>query len=387
MRALRFLVVRLLAVGFVLAMPLAGPAVAQQRFYAVTPVEPEAAPQLALVPVATGLTAPLFAGHAGDGSGRLFIVERQGRIRILDRGTLRARPFLDIGARVLDFGEQGLLGLAFHPRYASNGRFFVAYSRRSDAATVIAEYRVSARDPNLAVNAERVLLTVPQPFANHKSGMLAFGPDGDLYIGVGDGGGDPALRAQNRSLLLGKILRIDVDGARPYAIPPDNPFANGGGRREIYALGLRNPWRFSFDRGTGRLYAGDVGETRFEEIDLIQRGGNFGWPIVEGNACFTPATGCNTTGLRTPLVAYRHVGGRCAITGGYVYRGRAIPALVGSYVYGDFCTGEIFGMRAGQLTPLLDTALSISSFGEDQAGELYVVSITGTVSRLVARGS
>lgn len=347
MRALRFLVVRLLAVGFVLAMPLAGPAVAQQRFYAVTPVEPEAAPQLALVPVATGLTAPLFAGHAGDGSGRLFIVERQGRIRILDRGTLRARPFLDIGARVLDFGEQGLLGLAFHPRYASNGRFFVAYSRRSDAATVIAEYRVSARDPNLAVNAERVLLTVPQPFANHKSGMLAFGPDGDLYIGVGD----------------------------------------GGGRREIYAMGLRNPWRFSFDRGTGRLYAGDVGEARFEEIDLIQRGGNFGWPIVEGNTCFTPATGCNSTGLRTPLVAYRHVGGRCAITGGYVYRGRAIPALVGSYVYGDFCTGEIFGMRAGQLTPLLDTALSISSFGEDQAGELYVVSITGTVSRLVARGS
>ena len=341
--------------------------------------------QIRLAPVVpSGLAAPLFLTHAGDNSGRLFVVERAGRVRILAGGALRQRPFLDIGGRVLAGGEQGLLGLAFHPQYLTNGRFFVSYTRRPDGASVIAELRVSG-DPNLALTTQRVLLTVPQPFANHNGGMLAFGPDGRLYIGLGDGGGggDPGNRAQNRQVLHGKILRIDVNGARPYAIPPDNPFANGGGRREIYAWGFRNPWRFSFDRGTGRLLAGDVGQGAVEEIDLVARGGNYGWRIMEGGRCFLPRTGCNRTGLRLPLAAYAHQNGRCSITGGYVYRGRAIPALAGTYVHGDFCTGEIFSLRGGQWGVLLDTTLPIASFGEDQAGELYVIGIGGTVHRIV----
>jgi len=343
--------------------------------------------QIRLVPVVrSGLTAPLFLTHAGDGSGRLFVLERPGRVRVRVGGTLLPRPFLDLTDRVLaNEPERGLLGLAFHPRFATNGRFFVNYTRRPDGATVVAEFRVSA-NPNLALRAERVVLTVPQPFANHNGGMIAFGPGGRLFIGLGDGGsgGDPGNRAQNRQQLLGKILRIDVDGARPYAIPPDNPFAGGGGRPEIYALGFRNPWRFSFDRATGRLFAGDVGQSAIEEVDLVNRGGNYGWRIMEGNRCFRPATGCNRRGLTLPIATYAHAAGRCSVTGGYVYRGRAVPALVGTYLYADFCTGEIFGLRNGRSTRLLDSALLISSFGEDQAGEVHVVGLGGTVHRIAA---
>jgi glucose/arabinose dehydrogenase len=348
---------------------------------------PEAVPTVGLAPVVTGgLTSPLFATSAGDGSGRLFVVEQPGRIRVLAGGRLRATPFLDIRSRLLFGGERGLLGLAFHPRYASNGRFFVDYTRKPDGATVVEEFRVSA-DPNVASTSGRVVLTVPQPFAGHNGGMLAFGPGGRLFVGLGDGGGagDPGNRAQNRQSLLGKVLRIDIDGRRPYAIPPDNPFARGGGRPEIFALGFRNPWRFSFDRATGHLYAGDVGENAVEEIDLVQRGGNYGWRLKEGDRCFRPATGCDRPGLKAPIAFYRHAAGRCSIIGGYVYRGRVIPALAGSYVYGDLCTGEIFALRSGASTRLLDTDLTISSFGEDQAGELYVVGIGGTVHRLVRR--
>ena len=224
-----------------------------------------------------------------------------------------------------------------------------------------------------------MLLSVAQPFSNHNGGMLAFGPDGHLYIALGDGGGggDPGNRAQNPSTLLGKILRIDVDGARPYAIPPGNPFADGGGRPEIFALGLRNPWRFSFDRRNGRLLAGDVGQGRVEEIDLIRRGRNYGWPIMEGPLCFRPATGCDRSGLTLPLASYRQLRGRCSITAGYVYRGAAIPDLVGTHLSGDFCSGEIFGLRRRERSLLLDTELRISSFGEDEAGEVYVVDIDG----------
>jgi glucose/arabinose dehydrogenase len=217
--------------------------------------------------------------------------------------------------------------------------------------------------------------------------MLAFGPDGRLFIALGDGGssGDPGNRAQSRQALLGKILRIDVNGGRPYAIPPDNPFADGGGRPEIYALGFRNPWRLSFDRGTGRLLAGDVGQNRVEEIDIVRRGGNYGWRIMEGDLCFSPLTGCDRDGLILPIATYRHSGGRCSITGGYVYRGAAVPALFGTYVYGDFCSGEIFGLSGGRSAVLLDTSRNIASFGESQAGELFVVGLGGSIDRIAAR--
>jgi glucose/arabinose dehydrogenase len=347
------------------------------------PVRAQTAP-IRLVPVVTGgLEAPVLATHAGDGSGRLFILEQPGRVRIVAGGRLVPRPFLDLTGRVLAGGERGLLGLAFHPRYRSNGRFFVNYTRRPDGATVVAELSVSA-NPDVALPAARVLLVVPQPFPNHNGGMLAFGRDGLLYIGMGDGGGggDPGNRAQNRRSLLGKILRIDVDRGRPYAIPPDNPFAGGGGRGEIWALGFRNPWRFSFDRTTGRLFAGDVGQEVTEEVDLVRRGGNYGWPIMEGRRCFRPATGCDRRGLSLPVATYGHAGGRCAITGGYVYRGRAVPALAGAYLYADYCSGEIFALRGGRSSRLLDTNLLIASFGEDQAGELLVIDLGGTIRRI-----
>ncbi len=348
---------------------------------------PAYAQTIRLIPVvSTGLEAPLFITHAGDGSGRLFILERAGRVRILVGDTLVKRPFLDISDRVLAGGERGLLGLAFHPQFSANGRFFVNYTRQTDGATMISEFRVSA-DPSVALpSTERRLLRVFQPYANHNGGMLAFGPGGRLFIGLGDGGsaGDPGNRAQNRQVLLGKILRIGVNGRQPYGIPPDNPFAAGGGRPEIYALGFRNPWRFSFDRGTGSLYVGDVGQGRVEEIDTVSPGGNYGWRIMEGNLCYDPATGCNQKGLTLPIATYNHTGGRCSITGGYVYRGSAIPALVGTYVYADYCTGEIFGRREGASTVLLDTSRAIASFGEDQAGELFVVGLGGTIDRIAA---
>jgi glucose/arabinose dehydrogenase len=350
------------------------------------PLAGAAAASIRLVPVTGGLDAPLFLASARDGSGRLFVLEQPGRIRIVEGGKLVTKPFLDLTGRVLAGGEQGLLGLAFHAGYRTNGRFFVDYTRKPDGATVIAEYHVSS-DPDVALPSGRTVLVVPQPFPNHNGGMLAFGPDGRLYVGLGDGGsgGDPGNRAQNRNLLLGKVLRIGVDGAKPYAIPPDNPFARGGGRGEIYALGFRNPWRFSFDRGTGLLYAGDVGQDRVEEVDIVRRGGNYGWRIMEGNLCFSPASGCDRTELTPPIATYTHAGGRCAIVGGYVYRGRAVPGLAGTYVYGDLCSGEVFGRRDGRSAVLLDTGLSITSFGEDEAGELYVTDHAGGIRRLASK--
>jgi len=340
---------------------------------------------LRLEPVVEDLAQPVLVTHAGDGSGRLFVVEQTGRILIVDRGDLLENPFLDIRDGVGAGGERGLLGLAFHPAYADNRRYFVHYTRAEDGASVVAEFRVS-RDPNRSRPAGRALLTVEQPFANHNGGMIAFGPDGFLYIALGDGGssGDPGNRAQDPDVLLGKILRIDVDGRRPYAIPEDNPFAAGGGRPEIYALGLRNPWRFSFDRKTGRLFAGDVGQGRIEEIDAIRRGRNYGWRILEGSRCFEPPEDCERRGLKLPRAEYGHGRGRCAVTGGYFYRGAEVPALKGTYVFGDYCSGEIFGLRKGARSLLLDTDLLISSFGEDEAGELFVVDHGGAVYRIEA---
>jgi len=337
--------------------------------------------------VGRGLSNPVYVTHARDGSGRLFVLEQQGRIRIVAAGRLVGAPYLDITDRVLAGGERGLLGLAFHPKFRENGRYFVNYTRSPDGATVVSEFRVSA-DPNISERAERVILTIGQPYANHNGGMIEFGPDSYLYIGMGDGGsaGDPGNRAQDRNDLLGKMLRIDVDRGTPYASPSDNPFAvSGGGRHEIYAWGLRNPWRFSFDRATGQLYVADVGQNAWEEINIVQRGGNYGWRIMEGAHCFRPRTGCQTDGLELPVAEYAQELGRCSIIGGYVYRGRQVPALLGSYLYGDFCSGEIFGLRDKVQTLLLATDLAISSFGEDEAGEVYVVGHRGSIHKIVGR--
>jgi len=330
---------------------------------------------------------PVFLTTSPDQSDRLFVVEQGGRIIMLTGGQLHPSPFLDIGERLSTGGERGLLGLAFHPRYSSNGRFFVNYTRTEDGATVIAEYRVSS-DRNKADSQETIRLVIPQPYRNHNGGMIAFGPDAFLYIGTGDGGsgGDPENRAQNREELLGKFLRIDVDGPEPYGIPPDNPFVGQHGKPEIFALGFRNPWRFSFDRSSGDLWAGDVGQHLWEEIDVIAKGKNFGWRMLEGKHCFNPENECHLVpNLVGPLTEYRHEQGRCSVTGGYVYRGSRLSALQGTYLFGDYCTGEIWGYRNGQTSLLLDTDLQISSFGEDREGELYVIGHQGSIMKIIPK--
>jgi glucose/arabinose dehydrogenase len=248
----------------------------------------------------------------------------------------------------------------------------------------VSEFRV-ADQPNVSTTSERVLLVIHDPYPNHNGGMVEFGPEGFLYIALGDGGagGDPENRGQNLQELLGKLLRIDVDHGTPYTIPPDNPFVASGGRPEIYAWGFRNPWRFSFDRLTGQLWAGDVGQNKWEEIDIVQLGGNYGWRVMEGTHCYDPAIACPTKGLIQPVAEYRNDGTRCSIIGGYVYRGAGAPTLYGTYLYGDFCSGEIFGLRGSAQRTLLAASLSISSFGQDQSGEVYVVGLKGTVHRIV----
>jgi glucose/arabinose dehydrogenase len=351
--------------------------------------------QVALGTVATGLNTPVDLQQPKDGSGRLFVVEKAGAIRIIQNGTVQPSAFLDITNKVdSSSGEMGLLGLAFHPNYAQNRRFFVHYDRRvnGQVQSAIAEYLTSASDPNHADPAtERILLTVNQPFDNHKGGQIAFGPDGFLYVALGDGGseGDPMGNGQNRNTLLGKILRIDVDasaGGKPYAIPPDNPFVSGNGLPEIWAYGLRNPWRFAFERATGRLFAGDVGGDLREEVDIIQRGGNYGWNIMEGTQCLNPPSGCNRNGLILPISEYDHTEGN-AIIGGYVYAGTSIPSLQQAYVFGDLGTGKIWTLRENPpgtwtRTLLLTADTQLSSFGQDQAGEVYVLTLNGNVLRL-----
>jgi glucose/arabinose dehydrogenase len=351
---------------------------------------PPPANSITLTPVVSGLSSPVDLQATDDGTGRLFVVEQAGTIRILQAGALLTTPFLDIRTRVNFSGEMGLLGAVFHPAFAQNQRFYVNYVRllaTGQIQSVIAEYRVSAANANQADPAsERILLTVNQPFANHKAGQLAFGPDKFLYIGLGDGGsgGDPLGNAQNLQTLLGKMLRIDVDrttGALPYAIPADNPFVAGGGLPEIWAYGLRNPFRFSFDTATGKLFVGDPGQQLFEEVDIVQKGGNFGWNVMEGLHCFNPATGCNMTGLTLPIAEYGRSEG-IAVIGGYVYHGPAIPTLAGSYVFGDFGSGNIWRLTqdnsgAWQRVLLLSSGRNISSFGLDSAGELYLVDYGG----------
>jgi glucose/arabinose dehydrogenase len=349
-------------------------------------------PQIALVPKFSGLSSPLGVTHAGDNTGRLYIVEQAGRIRLIDNSSLRAAPFLDISARVLSGGERGLLGLAFPPGFGATRRFYVNYTRAPDGSTVIARYLVTADSSVADSNSEEVLLTIPQPFANHNGGQVAFGRDGFLYIGMGDGGsgGDPDNNAQNPASLLGKMLRIDVgsapDSGLLYAIPQTNPFVQSPGfRAEIWAMGLRNPWRFSFDRVTGDLYIGDVGQAAFEEVDFQPAGSaggqNYGWNTMEGAHCFgNPA--CIQTGLVLPVAEYDH-GQGCSITGGFVYRGQAFPRLQGFYLYADFCSGRFWGLKrdgpAWQNSILLNEPHSISSFGEDEAGNLYATDLNAGI--------
>ena len=298
-------------------------------------------------------------------------------------------PFLNLNAIGVPGGLLGLFGLAFHPEYESNGRFFVNYTRMADSATVVSEFRVSAGDPNVAGTEERILLTIPKPFDILNGGWIDFGPDGFLYISTGDGslGSDADNLAQNKDVLLGKMLRIDVNanGSQPYASPPTNPFFGPTpGRDEIYAIGLRNPWRGSFDRGTGKLYVGDVGDGRVEEVDIVTHGGNCGWRIFEGSRCteLGPAP-CVASNFIPPILEYSHfTDGRCAVIGGYVYRGTRNSLPAGGYVFGDFCSGEIFLWDGASFNVMLETDIMITSFAEDEAGEIYVVGLGGTVHRI-----
>ncbi len=350
---------------------------------------------LALETVATGLDHPVhLTAPAGDA--RLFVVEQPGRIRIIARGRLLARPFLDLTDRVSDGGERGLLSVAFHPDYAHNGFFFVDYTDRH-GDTAIERFTVS-RDPDLADQGSGVrVLSIAQPYANHNGGLVAFAPDGMLWIGMGDGGsaGDPHGNGQNPAVLLGKMLRIDVDHGRPYAIPRDNPFvARPGARPEIWATGLRNPWRFSFDRESGTVVIGDVGQNEWEEIDvapLDAAGLNYGWNRMEGRHDFRPRAG-DRARLTPPALEYGHRDG-CSVTGGLVYRGRRIPALRGHILFSDYCSGWIRSFRfvRGVAADLREwkvgDAGTVVSFGEDAAGEAYIVSHDGRIFRLVPAGA
>jgi glucose/arabinose dehydrogenase len=361
--------------------------------------------RVALEAVTTELEQPTSVTHAGDGSDRLFVTQKTGLIQVIEAGAVRETPFLDLSNRVSTSSEQGLLGLAFSPDYANDGRLFVNYTDL-EGSTVVAEFTVSD-DPNLADPAsERVLLTVAQPYANHNGGGLAFGPDGYLYIGLGDGGagGDPEGNGQDPSTLLGSLLRIDVgsggEAGQPYTVPDTNPFVGRpDAAPEVWAYGLRNPWGFSFDRETGDLWIADVGQNAFEEINRQPAGSpggeNYGWNRMEGFHCFDPASPrepperCDQTGLTLPVLAYSHASGDGrSVTGGYVYRGAALPELHGSYVFGDFVSGNIWrAVPEGESythTLLLEAGFPVVAFGEDEAGELYVADFGGALYRFVA---
>ena len=363
-----------------------------------SPTSPGVSATIALQPISENLQSPLDLEQPNDGSGRLFVVSQAGTIQIIQNGAVLLVPFLDISNLVIDNSESGLLGLTFHPGFPQNPRFYVNYVRSNagQIQSVIAEFQVSAANPNQADRAtQRMLLVVNQVdnFLNHKAGQLAFGPDGFLYFGLGDGGseGDPFGNGQNTQTLLGKMMRINVDSTSPglqYSIPPDNPFVAGGGLPEIYAVGFRNPFHFSFDQPTGRLFVGDVGQDSFEEIDIVQKGGNYGWSIMEATHCFKPPSGCNMTGLILPITEIPHPEGK-AVIGGFVYHGSAIPALQRLYIFGDL-NGKIWSLQqqpSGSFTRtlLLTTQLSITSFGQDQSGELYVVDLGGQVQKIVPK--
>ncbi|HKW51348.1 MAG TPA: PQQ-dependent sugar dehydrogenase [Candidatus Eisenbacteria bacterium] len=365
-------------------------------------MRPPAAPSgYMAIRVADGLSQPLDLTAPPGDTARIFVAEKTGAIRILKRGQILPRPFLDISGLVSNGGEQGLLGLAFHPQYVSNGKFYVDYTDRAGDTRVV-EYLVSS-NPDSASAVSREILFVKQPYANHNGGQVAFGPDGYLYIGLGDGGsgGDPQGNGQNLNALLGKILRIDVNSGSPYSIPAGNPFVGQTGKRgEIWSYGLRNPWRFCFDRANGDMIIADVGQTAWEEVDYEPAGmggRNYGWNRMEGKHCYPPGTTCNQTGLVLPVTEYDHQAG-CSVTGGYVYRGSLHPELAGTYFYGDYCTGLLRSFRIlngsaieeKDWTRALRTEAGgamqgLSSFGLDASGELYMVLLDGEIYKLVKR--
>jgi glucose/arabinose dehydrogenase len=353
---------------------------------------------LRLEPAFRGLSSPVALAPAGDGSGRLYVAEKGGTLRLLRDGAGDQTPFLDLRSLVRASGsEQGLLGLAFHPRYRENGYLYVNYTA-SNGDTVVARYTARPDRNGADPQSAQTILRLPDPAPNHNGGHLLFGPDGYLYVGLGDGGGagDTYRNAQNPQTLLGKMLRLDVDrteGGQPYAIPPDNPYRAGGAfRPEVWAAGLRNPWRYSFDRATGDFYIADVGQNAYEEVNAVPAGTpgglNFGWPRMEGAHCYPSGSACERGGLTMPVTEYGRSEG-CSITGGVVYRGAAQPRLSGAYLFGDYCSGRIWSLHrdgAGTWvqTELLDSDLTVSTFGEDEAGEVYVAGMgNGTVYRVL----
>ena len=360
---------------------------------------PEGTVPVGLQEVASGLSFPVYLTAPPGDASRLFIVEKTGAIRIVKAGALLATPFLDLTGRVGTASEQGLLCLAFDPGYATNGRFVVHYTDVS-GNTVVSAFRVATDDPDRAdPTSESVLLTVQQPAPNHNGGQILFGSDGMLYVGLGDGGGsgDPEGTGQSLTDLLGDILRLDVSAGAGYTVPPDNPFAGRtDARPELWSIGLRNPWRFTFDPATGDLYVADVGESAWEEVDVVTaaqgagRGANFGWSAMEGRHCFGGG-GCDPSRYTLPVLEYAHSDG-CSVIGGFVYRGAAIPALQGHYFYADYCSGWVRSFRLqdgsaveSQQWPTLAPGGAVPGFGQDAAGELYVLSAEGRVFRIVPR--
>ena len=349
-----------------------------------------------LIEVASGFSRPVFVTHTGDGSARLFVVEQSGAIKIIDGSAVLDIPFLDVSGLISQsaigggYTEQGLLGLAFHPDYAENGLFFINYTDQN-GNSIIARYAVSGDDPNVAdPNSAEQLLYVQQPYSNHNGGHMAFGPDGYLYVSFGDGGsgGDPQGNGQNLSTLLGTILRLDVNTNEGYAVPDDNPFVDDNARPEIWAWGLRNVWRFSFDRVTGDLYLADVGQNQWEEIHFQPAsspgGENYGWNAYEASYAYSGEEAASD--VLWPVLEYDHSSNRCSVTGGYVYRGEMVPGLQGTYLYGDWCTGTIWAALPNPGSEWnadisLESGRQISSFGEDEAGELYLVDYSGSVLR------
>ena len=348
--------------------------------------------RLGVEQVASGLDQPVYV-TAPVSDPRLFIVEQPGRIRVVENGRLLDKPFLDIVNKVRSGGEQGLLSVAFHPQYRSNGFLFVNHTDKN-GDTRIERYTVST-DRNVAdPRSAKVILSIDQRYSNHQGGLNLFGPDGMLYIGMGDGGsqGDPHGNGQNRNALLAKLLRLNVDRGEPYLIPAANPYAKGGGRAEIWAIGLRNPWRFSFDRFSGLLYIADVGGDRFEEVNVVPMsiaGVNYGWNVMEGSHC-NRSSGCDQMGMQKPALSYAtHENSTCAIIGGSVYRGQKIPEIKGQYFYSDYCNSWLrsFGFADGKVTDQHEWPIgklgSITSFGEDAQGELYICTSSGRVYRII----